>query len=201
MKTPPSTAVSVAWPAGCPWALMKLTVREVPRGAGPPPPPPPISPQALVERAAAAMATSRRAVVVVMPFSRSGGGVGRRECAIRGRARARARPPGRTTEADRLGPAVRIVKGAYLEPPDIAYPKKSDVDENFYRLCVRLLSPEAQQYFATETFEYPVVEGVAISPQITPLEELDAVAADIPLSAMSDLAGTAALLSELGILP
>jgi proline dehydrogenase len=44
-----------------------------------------------------------------------------------------------------LGPAVRIVKGAYLEPPDIAYPKKSDVDENFYRLCVRLLSPEAQR--------------------------------------------------------
>ena len=29
-----------------------------------------------------------------------------------------------------LGPAVRIVKGAYLEPPDVAYPKKSDVDEN-----------------------------------------------------------------------
>ena len=24
-----------------------------------------------------------------------------------------------------LGPAIRIVKGAYLEPPDIAYPKKS----------------------------------------------------------------------------
>ncbi|MGH9373450.1 MAG: proline dehydrogenase family protein, partial [Vicinamibacterales bacterium] len=43
-----------------------------------------------------------------------------------------------------LGPAVRIVKGAYLEPPDVAFPKKSDVDENFYKLCVRLLSPEAQ---------------------------------------------------------
>jgi proline dehydrogenase len=44
-----------------------------------------------------------------------------------------------------LGPAVRIVKGAYLEPPEIAYPKKSDVDENFYKLCVRLMSPEAQR--------------------------------------------------------
>jgi proline dehydrogenase len=44
-----------------------------------------------------------------------------------------------------LGPAVRIVKGAYLEPPDVAYPKKSDVDENFYRLCVRLMSPDAQR--------------------------------------------------------
>ena len=35
-----------------------------------------------------------------------------------------------------LGPAIRIVKGAYLEPADVAYPKKSDVDENFYTLCV-----------------------------------------------------------------
>lgn len=44
-----------------------------------------------------------------------------------------------------LGPAIRIVKGAYLEPAEIAYPKRSDVDENFYRLCVRLMSPEARQ--------------------------------------------------------
>jgi proline dehydrogenase len=44
-----------------------------------------------------------------------------------------------------LGPAVRIVKGAYLEPPDIAYPKKSDVDENFYKLCTRLMAPDAQK--------------------------------------------------------
>jgi proline dehydrogenase len=43
-----------------------------------------------------------------------------------------------------LGPAVRIVKGAYLEPPDVAYPRKADVDENFYRLCVRLMSAEAR---------------------------------------------------------
>ena len=42
-----------------------------------------------------------------------------------------------------IGGAVRIVKGAYLEPPDVAYPKKSDVDENFFKLCVRLLQPDA----------------------------------------------------------
>jgi proline dehydrogenase len=44
-----------------------------------------------------------------------------------------------------LGPAVRIVKGAYLEPPDVAYPKKSDVDENFYTLCLRLMAQDAQK--------------------------------------------------------
>jgi proline dehydrogenase len=44
-----------------------------------------------------------------------------------------------------IGPAIRIVKGAYLEPPDIAYPKKSDVDENFYKLCCRLVAEDAQK--------------------------------------------------------
>lgn len=44
-----------------------------------------------------------------------------------------------------LGPAIRIVKGAYLEPPDVAYPKKSDVDEAFYTLCTRLMAADAQK--------------------------------------------------------
>lgn len=42
-----------------------------------------------------------------------------------------------------LGSAVRMVKGAYLEPPDIAFPRKTDVDENFFRMCVRMLQPDA----------------------------------------------------------
>jgi proline dehydrogenase len=42
-----------------------------------------------------------------------------------------------------LGPSVRIVKGAYLEPPEIAYPKKADVDQNFYTLCTRMLAEDA----------------------------------------------------------
>ena len=41
------------------------------------------------------------------------------------------------------GPSIRIVKGAYLEPPEIAYPKKADVDQNFYTLCTRLLADDA----------------------------------------------------------
>ena len=44
-----------------------------------------------------------------------------------------------------LGPAIRVVKGAYLEAPNIAYPKKSDVDDAFYKLSTRLLSPDAQK--------------------------------------------------------
>jgi proline dehydrogenase len=44
-----------------------------------------------------------------------------------------------------LGAAIRMVKGAYLEPPTIAYPKKPDVDGNFYRLCTRLLAEDARR--------------------------------------------------------
>src|SRR5262245_24695666 len=43
-----------------------------------------------------------------------------------------------------LGSGVRLVKGAYKEPPDKAFPKKSDVDENFFKLSTMLLSPEAR---------------------------------------------------------
>ena len=42
-----------------------------------------------------------------------------------------------------LGAAIRLVKGAYLEPPTVAFPHKRDVDENFFTLACRLLSAEA----------------------------------------------------------
>ncbi len=48
---------------------------------------------------------------------------------------------------DRLiagGAAVRLVKGAYNEPAEVAFPKKRDVDENYYRLAQKLLRSEAR---------------------------------------------------------
>ncbi|HKQ86422.1 MAG TPA: proline dehydrogenase family protein [Candidatus Acidoferrales bacterium] len=43
-----------------------------------------------------------------------------------------------------LGAAVRLVKGAYSEPPEIALAEKKDVDENFFRLAQMLLAPDAR---------------------------------------------------------
>ncbi len=37
------------------------------------------------------------------------------------------------------GACIRLVKGAYDEPPELAFPKKSDVDTNFDRLTTRLV--------------------------------------------------------------
>ena len=39
-----------------------------------------------------------------------------------------------------LGAALRLVKGAYLESPRIAFSKKRDVDANFYRLACQILN-------------------------------------------------------------
>jgi proline dehydrogenase len=38
-----------------------------------------------------------------------------------------------------VGATIRLVKGAYLESPRIAHPRKADVDENYYRLACRIL--------------------------------------------------------------
>ena len=60
-----------------------------------------------------------------------------------------------------LGPAIRIVKGAYLEPPDIAYPKKADVDQAYFTLCTRLLAEDAQKAGALlhiATHDVPLAE-------------------------------------------
>jgi proline dehydrogenase len=42
-----------------------------------------------------------------------------------------------------MHPAVRLVKGAYKEPPDIAFPKKTDVDANYFALAQDLLHARA----------------------------------------------------------
>lgn len=42
-----------------------------------------------------------------------------------------------------LGPAIRLVKGAYREAPTIVFERKAEVDEQFLRLAERLLSKDA----------------------------------------------------------
>lgn len=61
-----------------------------------------------------------------------------------------------------------------------------------------LLSPRAQRYFAEETKEYPLIDGVQPDPALVPLEEIDAPALD--LSDLDDLQGTLTLLEESGVL-
>jgi proline dehydrogenase len=48
-----------------------------------------------------------------------------------------------------LAPNVRLVKGAYLEPPEIAYPHKRDVDASYRRLAETALSHDGYTAIAT----------------------------------------------------
>ena len=60
------------------------------------------------------------------------------------------------------------------------------------------LSKEAQQYFAEETYEYPLVEGVDTDEELVPLSEIQSPKID--LSNLDDLQGTLELLQETGVL-
>jgi proline dehydrogenase len=48
-----------------------------------------------------------------------------------------------------LSPRLRLVKGAYLESADVAYPRKADVDDAYARLLERMLGRCAQVAVAT----------------------------------------------------
>ena len=64
-----------------------------------------------------------------------------------------------------------------------------------------LLAPLAQQYFASQTFEYPLVAGVATQRELPPLAELDASALKITMDDLHDLRGTTQLMQDVGVLP
>lgn len=75
----------------------------------------------------------------------------------------------------------------------------ADNGANAERFIAFLLSAPGQQYFAAQTFEYPVIEGVRS--EATPsLAELDALALDISLADLADLEGTQDMLIDLGII-
>ncbi len=71
--------------------------------------------------------------------------------------------------------------------------------ENAERFVEFLLGTVAQQFFAGQTFEYPLVEGVNVNRLLTPLDEIKRP--DIALADLADLEGTTAILRDLGALP
>jgi iron(III) transport system substrate-binding protein len=72
-------------------------------------------------------------------------------------------------------------------------------EANAIRFLNFLLSPVAQQYFASQTYEYPLVEGIQVQRGLTPLSELNSM--EISLENLADLQGTLELLSQTGVLP
>lgn len=63
---------------------------------------------------------------------------------------------------ERRGVNIRLCKGAYDEPPHLAFPQKADTDANFIHLMQLLLSPEAREretYAAIATHDDAMIKA------------------------------------------
>ena len=70
--------------------------------------------------------------------------------------------------------------------------------ENGEKFLKFMLSQVGQQYFAGQTYEYPLVEGVLTNRLLTPIDEINRP--NVDMADLVDLEGTQRLLRELGIL-
>jgi proline dehydrogenase len=81
-----------------------------------------------------------------------------------------------------LRPNVRIVKGAYREPPEIAYPRKADVDRSYARLVERAIAEGA--FTAVATHDERLIEhaiGLGAGPDRFELQMLYGVRPQLQL--------------------
>jgi len=89
--------------------------------------------------------------------------------------------------------------GSLVMPAGAGVIASSDAKQAAEQFIEFLLSAEAQQFFATETFEYPLVPGIAASSGLPSIENLNAPAFDLSalataLSRATDLVAAAGLL-------
>jgi iron(III) transport system substrate-binding protein len=88
--------------------------------------------------------------------------------------------------------------GSLINVAGVGLIEGADDTDAAFAFADYLLSDEAQEYFATETFEYPLIEGVAAPEGLVPLNEIGHP--DIALGALADLRGSLELLSEVGLI-
>ncbi len=88
--------------------------------------------------------------------------------------------------------------GALVNVAGVGILKSTDHPAEAARLVSYLLSPPAQEFFAEETSEYPLVDGVAPPSDAPPLSSIESP--DIDLADLAGLDQTLALLREVGLL-
>lgn len=84
--------------------------------------------------------------------------------------------------------------GALVNVAGVGRLASSDESEAAVALIDYLLGEESQAYFASETFEYPLIDGIAADPRLPELSTIEVPGVD--LSALADLQGTVELLRE-----
>ncbi len=88
--------------------------------------------------------------------------------------------------------------GSLVNVSGVGLTAKNGSNANAEKLIAFLLSLDSQKYFATETFEYPLIAGVA-GPQGAPALS-DLTSPPIKLNDLSDLPGTQAMLRSVGLI-
>lgn len=90
--------------------------------------------------------------------------------------------------------------GAIVNVAGVGILNTSKAGETARRFVEYLLSEEAQEYFATQVYEYPVLAqgGIEINPHVVPLEEIETP--DLNLGELKDLEGTLEMLQRTGVL-
>ncbi|NQW23398.1 MAG: iron ABC transporter substrate-binding protein [SAR202 cluster bacterium] len=89
--------------------------------------------------------------------------------------------------------------GAIVMVSGVGILSASDNKDNAQRFVDFLLSEPSQQYFVSETFEYPLSAGIPVAKGVTPLSEVNNP--DLSSADLADLEGTQTLLREAGIIP
>ncbi len=93
----------------------------------------------------------------------------------------------------------QVGPGSLIMVAGVGILETSDNQENAERFLRFMLSAVAQQYFAGQTFEYPLIEGVSTHRLLVPLSGIDNPAVDMAL--LGDVRGTQKILREIGIIP
>jgi proline dehydrogenase len=69
-----------------------------------------------------------------------------------------------------LGPAIRVVKGAYREPAEIAFARMAETNESFFQSCAMLMGAEARRsgaWLAVGTHDPGLIERIATHAEST----------------------------------
>jgi iron(III) transport system substrate-binding protein len=89
-------------------------------------------------------------------------------------------------------------EGTFVNVAGLGILRNTDRPDEARRLVDYLLGPQAQEYFRTETAEYPLRSGIDPLPELPKLADLKVI--DVPLHRLGrDLDGSLALLKEVGL--
>lgn len=88
--------------------------------------------------------------------------------------------------------------GSLINVAGVGILTTSDQQDLSLQLIEYMLSDEAQEYFAAETYEYPLVDGVEPAVDLPALDEIEAP--EIDLSDLDDLQGTLEMIEDSGAL-